>query len=100
MGIDALDSDSMVSVYAAGGSGLIVLACVWVSLKKPRVGYIAAMVIALVILLRFAPLAFGAEGKMYPDMVATVASALAIAALIGGHLLSNRSKGSKETATD
>ena len=93
MGIDGMES-SPISLYAGAGAGLLILGCVWISLKKtPRAGYIPALIISFLLFGRFFKPAF-MDGQMYPGMVAAIASLIAIASLLGGHMMAKKKSAS------
>lgn len=76
---------SMVSLYAAGGLGLLVLASVYVWTKSPRVGRIISLVLAVLALGRFMP-KFMKEQQMYPAGITVIASVIVIVLLLAGHI--------------
>ena len=83
---------SLPSLIAGGGSGLLVLVGLVMSLKMstPRAGYILTLVICLAIAGRFASDTF--EGQMYPATTAFVASVVTALCLVGGHLMARKAK--------
>ncbi len=76
---------SMVSLYAAGGLGLLMIASVYIWTKSPRVGRIMAVVLALLSLGRFAG-KFMKEQQMYPAGITVIASIIVIVMLVAGHM--------------
>ena len=76
---------SMVSLYAAGGLGLLMIASVYIWTKSPRVGRIMALVLALLSLGRFAP-KFIKEQQMYPAGITVFASVIVVTLLVMGHM--------------
>ena len=95
MGLQAYfgtEDPSLISLIAAGGSGVIVLVGLFLSLKMatPRVGYIMTLVICLVIAGKFGKDAFG--GDMYPAMTAFVGSIVTFFCLLSGHLMAMKAK--------
>ena len=88
---------SLVSLIAAGGTGVLVIIAFFVSLKKPRIGYIIGLIVALLTLGRFLPVYFENQSP-YPELTAVIASALLIAVLVGGHLaaMAAKKKGAPE----
>src|SRR5690606_27583789 len=76
---------SMISFYAGGGFGLIVLAMVWLSYSKPRIAYIVSVAVAALTLIQFLP-KFLKEQHIYPAGVAILLSVVMIAVLLNGHL--------------
>lgn len=75
---------SIVSFYAGGGAGLIVLICAGMLPSYPRVAYITCSVICVLMLGRFLP-DFISSGEVYPPLVISIASVLTLAILIAGH---------------
>ncbi len=86
---------SPISLIAAGGMGLVVLAMVWLSYKHPRPAYIVTVVLAVLTVLRFAPKAFS---DLYPALVAVVLSLVTIVVLGSGHMKAMADK--KNAAAD
>jgi uncharacterized membrane protein (UPF0136 family) len=88
---------SMVSLYAAGGLGLLMIASVYIWTKSPRVGRIMAVVLALLSLVRFAPKVMK-EQQIYPAGITVIASIIVIALLVAGHMqgMKERKAGSGE----
>lgn len=74
------------SFYMAAGAGLVVILGVWLSAKKPAIGYGLCALIALANLGRFGPKLLQPEWKVAPDLVITIAAGVALIALIAGHL--------------
>jgi len=92
MGVQGyVGSQSMASLIAGGGLGALVLAAVAITRTQPRIGYILALVLAVLLLGRFAPKFFG-QGVLYPDGVMAIASIVAIAALASAHFLAQARK--------
>ena len=94
MGLDGYfgPSASLPSLIAGGGSGLIVLVGLFLSLKMatPRVGYIMTLFICLMIAGRFGKDAFGEDP--YPATIAFVASIVTFLCLLSGHLMAMKAK--------
>lgn len=76
---------SMVSLYAAGGLGLLMIASVYIWTKSPRAGRIMAVVLALLSLGRFMP-KFIKEQQIYPAGITVIASIIVIGLLVAGHM--------------
>jgi len=87
---------SMVSLYAAGGLGALVLVSVFVWTKNPRFGRIMSLVLALLAVGRFAP-KFFKEQQMYPAGITFFAAAIVIVLLLAGHFqgMKERKSGSE-----
>ncbi len=83
---------SPASLIAAGGSGLLLLICMFVSLKNPRLGYIPALVICLLLIGRFASSMATKGFKLYPDAIAIIIALITAGSLLAGHLLAQRAK--------
>ena len=88
---------SMVSLYAAGGLGLLMIASVYIWTKSPRAGRIMAVVLALLSLVRFAPKVMK-EQQIYPAGITVIASIIVIVLLVAGHIqgMKERKAGSGE----
>lgn len=87
---------SLVSLFAAGGTGLVVIICFFLSLKHPRWAYIITLIIAVLTLGRFTPVYLD-EGQVYPALTAVIASALVIIVLISGHVTAMKKKKQEDT---
>lgn len=102
---------SMVSLFAAGGMGLIVLAMVWLSFKKPPIAYSITLLICLAAIGRFAPVVYSAdkpaEGqtvadltleqqqkklRIYPALVTVVLGGATALVLVGSHVAARKAK--------
>ena len=81
---------SVQSLIFGGAAGLLVLACVWISMTKPRVGYIIAMVIALAVGGRFLMQWMKDLSVFYPNGLIALASIATIIAMLAGHMLAQR----------
>lgn len=91
MGIQAF-SVSPVSLYAAGGAGLLLIICMVISLKNPRWGYIPALVICLALIGRFAGSMATKGFKLYPDAVTIGIAVVVAASLLAGHFMAQKAK--------
>lgn len=89
-----LNKGSIVSLAAAGIAGLLVIGCAALTKTHPRIGFIAASVIGIVVAMRFAGKAFG--GEIYPAMIIFVVSILFVVILVGAHFaaVAKRKRGS------
>ena len=82
---------SYVSLAAAGGLGVLMLASVYLWTKKPRAGRIMSVVLALLALGRFIP-AYLKKPSVYPAGVTLAASFIVVMLLVAGHGLSMRTE--------
>lgn len=73
--------------------GLLVLGSIAWAKTQPRWGRIASLVIAALVVARFMP-KFLKTQQWYPAGLEVIASIVVIVALLAGHLLANRPKGS------
>ena len=71
------------SLLAGGLSGLLVIACAVLTKTKPRIGFIAATVIGLLVGSKFAPDAF--RGQVFPALVIFLVSIAFAGTLVGAH---------------
>lgn len=83
-------SPSLVSLIAGTAAGLILLFCVWLTLKNPRAGFISATVVCLLLAFQFGnglvkQLGGQAELKIYPTVIAFVLAAGVAGALTFAH---------------
>ena len=86
---------SMISLYAAGGMGAIVLAMVWLSYSKPRIAYIVTVAIAVLATLRFVPKVMS-EQQIYPAGITVALSLITIVVLLSGHLAAMKARKAEE----
>lgn len=85
--IGFVNSNSLVSLIAGGVAGLLILGCAALGMKgKPRVGNIAALVITLLLLGRFAP-TFFETGDWMPAGISMVAGVIVVLCLVAGHFM-------------
>lgn len=71
------------SLVGGGGAGLLVIGCAALTKTNPRVGFIAATVIGLLVAARFAPKAIG--GQIYPGAIVMIVSLAFAFTLVGAH---------------
>jgi hypothetical protein len=83
---------SMASLMAAGGCGLILIACTFVSIKNPRLGYIPALVICLLLIGRFVASGFNKGFDFYPGIVTILIGVICGGSLLAGHLMAQKAK--------
>lgn len=79
------------SAIAGIAIGILQFACLGVTKKNPRVGRIASLVVALLVVGRFGK-PFFVDGKWYPAGIEVVSSLILVVALIAGHLLAMQAK--------
>ena len=79
------------SAVAGGVAGLLLLGTLALAKSHPRWGRIGAAVIALLLLGRFAG-PFFKTGDWVPAGVMMIASVIALAVLIGGHVMATRKR--------
>lgn len=80
------------SLVGGGLAGLLVIGCAFLTKTNPRVGFISATVIGLLVAFRFAPKAF--EGVVYPAGIIFAASVAFAVTLVAAHFVAvNRKKG-------
>jgi hypothetical protein len=83
---------STASLIFGGLSGLGVLTCFAIIPNKPRIGYIAASVLALILSGHFMSKYFGPEGMVYPHLVIGGISVAVFLALGAAHMLAQKQK--------
>lgn len=94
MGVEAyLAKNSVPSLLGGGIAGVLMLVCVWLTTKYPRVAYIAAAVVCLGMLGRFLPAFLKDTSNIYPALVISISSVVVFVALISGHVLARRRTG-------
>jgi uncharacterized membrane protein (UPF0136 family) len=87
LGIDGyVAKGSWQSALAGGVAGLLLLGSLALAKTNPRAGRIGAAVITLLLLIRFLGPFIKTQDWM-PAGVMTIASAITLAVLVGGHLL-------------
>ncbi|GMV89395.1 MAG: hypothetical protein AMXMBFR81_23260 [Chthonomonas sp.] len=90
LGVEAyLKVNSMPSLMGGIGAGVLVIVGLLVSQKNSMVGYSICALVALGLLGRFVP-AYLSKGTVYPALVVSIASALALVALIVGHFMARK----------
>lgn len=96
VGIEAyLTKHSIVSLIAAGAIGIIVIGCAALSKTMPRVAYITATVLALIVAGRFLPKAI--SGEIWPGIVLVAVSLIFALILVGAHFAAMRRRRSEES---
>lgn len=88
LGVEAY-SKSPISLYAGGGAGILVLVGVWLAQKQPLWGYGLCGLVCLALLGRFLP-AFIKNQTWLPAGIMTVASVIALVALVAGHFMQKK----------
>ena len=83
---------SIVSLIASGGVGALLVLCTFVSIKNPRLGYIPAVALCLLIVGRFVGTGMSKGFKTYPDMVAIAIGVICAGCLLAGHFLAKKAK--------
>lgn len=83
MGVLGMEKGSYASLAAGSIAGLLVIGCAVLTKTNPRVGFITAAVIGLLVGGRFAPKAF--QGQLYPGWVIFGVSIVFVAVLLGAH---------------
>lgn len=91
------DKPSPISLITAGTIGILTLVCFAIIPSKPRIGYIGATVLAVLVAGNFAKKAL-VEGKVYPAGVAFGVSIVVALALTAAHFLA-RAKSKSEQLT-
>ena len=95
LGVEAyMSKGSLPSLIAAGGLGLVVIACAALAKTNPRVAYITATVVALLIIGRFMKPAL--EGTIWPATVIVIVSAIFALTLIGAHFIAVKKRKREE----
>jgi uncharacterized membrane protein (UPF0136 family) len=92
-----VNSHSVASLAAGGIAGILVIGCAALSKTNPRVGFISATVIALLVAGRFAPRTF--EGVVYPAGIIFAVSLAFAMTLVVAHFAAV-SKRKKTTSID
>lgn len=94
--VGTLKANEIMSLVGGGGAGLVVLGCMFWSLKNPRPGYIVALVVGLAVGVQFF-MKFSKSGLVYPHLLIALLNVALIVCLLGGHMLSMAAK-KRETA--
>lgn len=90
LGVEAyLKVNSMPSLMGGVGAGVLVIVGLLVAQKNSMIGYLICTLVALGLLGRFVP-AYISKGTVYPALVVSIASALALAALIVGRFMARK----------
>ena len=95
--IGTLKANEIMSLVGGGGAGLVVLGCMFWSLKNPRPAYIVALLVGLAVGLQFL-MKFGKSQLVYPHLVIALLNVALIICLLGGHMLSMAAKKKSEAA--
>lgn len=83
--LGTLKAHEIASLLGGGIAGILVIGCAALAKTHPRIGYIAAMVIALLVAGRFGKQTF--EGQIYPAGIIFVVSILFVLTLVLAHFL-------------
>ena len=98
MAIDGFLHHSVISLISGGLCGLIELGFAALRPKNPRVSRIGAAVVALLILLKFAPDYF--HKHQTPALILALSSLIVVMCLVGGHFVAmSQKKSATETPT-
>lgn len=89
--VGSLKANEIMSLVGGGGAGLVVLACMFWSLKKPRPAYIVALLVGLAVGGQFV-MKFSKSGLVYPHLVIALLNAALVVCLLGGHLMAMAAK--------
>ena len=81
-----VEKGSIPSIVSGCLAGLIVIGSVFGTKVNPRAARITALVIAVLLMGRFAPKTFS-QHKIYPDGIEFISSLLVFACLLGGHVM-------------
>ncbi len=92
------EKGSVISLISGGTAGLLVLGSILYARKNPRAARIAALVVTVLLMGRFAPKTFS-ENKLYPDGIEFVSSLATFVCLGMGHMLGMRDKKKRESDT-
>lgn len=84
------------SLIAGTAAGVIVLGSVALAKSNPRAGRIASLVVALLLLGRFAPGAF--QNQLYPAGIMFVASLIVAISLVAGHVMGMKAKKARQAS--
>jgi len=92
LGVLGFQAGSPQSLYFGGGAGLVVLIATAISMSKPRIGYIIALVVAVAVGGRFAMVFMRDTSKIYPAGIIALSSLIVVVSLLAGHMMANRGK--------
>lgn len=84
LGILGAMKGSMVSLYAAGGAGVVAIVAALIARSNPKVGYVIGALVCLALLGRFVPKLMQ-DFQLYPGGIAAIASVAMLVLLIAGH---------------
>ncbi len=91
-----LNKGSIISLIAGTAAAAIILGCLAWSKNNPRAARITSLVIAALLLGRFAPKAF--QNQLYPAGIMFVCSLIVIICLGAGHMMGMKAKKAREAA--
>jgi uncharacterized membrane protein (UPF0136 family) len=99
MGLLGYLDKSLISLIAGGTCGIVVLASVVLYKFKPRAARITALVIAVLLIGKFAPATF-AKNEFYPSGLMFATSLAVAVCLLAGHVLGMKAKKARQEPAD
>jgi hypothetical protein len=93
MGLEAMISKgSVISLAAAGLTGVLAIIGGYWGLKSPTKGYLLGVVATLIPMGQFVPKILKGEAAVWPHMVGTALCAITLLCLIAGHFMHHGAK--------
>lgn len=92
--LGTIKAHEIASLLGGGIAGILVIGCAALAKTHPRIGYIAALVISLLVAGKFAPDTF--RGTVYPAGIIFWVSILFAATLLLAHFLAMRRRKGRE----
>jgi len=91
-----INKGSLISLIAGVTAAIVILASMVWTRTNPRSGRITSLIVAVLLLGRFAPKAF--QNQLYPAGIMFVCSLVVIICLCAGHMMGMKAKKAREAA--